>query len=173
MRWIRGPTTSATGLADQVTTNCQAIPVNTHIIPVIIRCLVDGSLFVLGAARPRVNAARILFRFGSGRDASNEINNCKTFHHHRWSQDQRQSRGCVLESVEVNREGTRHEAVGPCHLDRFGSTAQQFIFGDPPLRPQLLSKRTQEPRAQPLSTYHATGAARALRATMDSNRELG
>src|SRR5436190_23315309 len=62
---------------------------------------------------------------GSKRETIDEIAGCQTLHRDRWSQDQRESRGCVLEGAEGDRGGARYDPLGACRCNRLGTPSRQ------------------------------------------------
>src|SRR5262249_10123658 len=57
---------------------------------------------------------------GLNRETIDEISSSKALHRHRRSQDQRQSRRCLLEGTEGDRRRPRHDSLGACRRNRFG-----------------------------------------------------
>src|SRR6266446_9587795 len=82
---------------------------------------------------------------GSKRETSDEISGRQTLHRHRWSQNQRQPRGCVLEGAQGDRQRARRDLVGPRRRDRFRAATRQPVFGDSLVRARFLSQPAVRP----------------------------
>src|SRR5207253_3130456 len=68
--------------------------------------------------------SRIYYKWGR----LHEVSSHQAFSCRRWSQDERQPRGCILERTEGDRRRARHDVVGAGWCDRFRAGIRQSVI---------------------------------------------
>src|SRR5579871_5175818 len=100
-----------------------------------LRAYLESKLAVAGQGPACIGVGAT----GKSWGAANEIPRHEAFDHRRQSQDQRQSRACVLERAQRDRVTSQGDVVRAGRLDRFRAAARKPVVGHSAFRARLLS----------------------------------
>ena len=87
-----------------------------------------------------------------------EIYGCQAVDHGRWSQNEREPRGCILERVEGDRTRAAHDIVGVGGRNRCSAATRQSIIG-PSVLEQMMAGTAKHTKAlENEARAHSSGA---------------
>jgi len=111
--------------------------------------------------RTKTRPARLSISIESNRGTADEIAGYQALYRDRWTQDQREPRGCLLEGPEGNRRRSQPHSVRTCVDDRHRPPSRQSFVGDPAVRSRSLPQWRCRTPGSCRSTRHSWECAAA------------